>query len=88
MGCFSLLNIYEPKSIGVFIKFQPIMQLMDFFISDSLGNQFWGPWFKFILQRLYAASESEGTHGLEHCRFCSRLADFARGQGGELLPPT
>jgi len=37
MGCFSLLNIYEPKSLGLFIKFQPIMRQMNFFIPPWLS---------------------------------------------------
>jgi hypothetical protein len=35
MGCCSLLIIYEPKSIGVFNKFQQIIRLTNFFIRSS-----------------------------------------------------
>ncbi|KFE54805.1 hypothetical protein IV01_14610 [Pseudomonas syringae] len=54
MGCFSLLNIYEPKSLGLFIKFQPIMRQVNFFIPGlALGCPAEGRGFMFIVKRLH-----------------------------------
>jgi hypothetical protein len=77
MGCFSLLNIYEPKSLELFIKFQSILQHMNFFIRGCAGQPIERrAEFIFILKLLHE-SRAPVRGGLEPCEISSRQAGIA-----------